>query len=53
MKLDNTTIRGLIAVIGAIALVIRPDKIAEITAAVFSLSGTINIIRNPNPPPTP
>jgi hypothetical protein len=50
MKLDNTTIRGLIAVIGAIALVVRPDKIVEINAAIFSLIGMINIVRNPTPP---
>ena len=49
MKLDNTTIRGAIAVIGAIAIIIRPSEIAVIMPAVLALIGTINIIRNPTP----
>lgn len=55
MKLDNTTIRGLILVVAAVALIIRPDHIAEIVSAAFTLVGMINIIRNPSPPtkPTP
>lgn len=50
MKLDNTTFRGLILVIAAVSLVIRPERMAEIVAAAFSLVGMINIIRDPNPP---
>lgn len=47
MKLDNTTFRGLILVISAIALVIRPEHMTQIVASAFSLVGMINIIRNP------
>jgi hypothetical protein len=49
MKLDNTTIRGAIAVIGAIAIIIRPQDIVTIMPAVLGLIGAINIVRNPNP----
>ena len=47
MKLDNTTMRGTIAVIGAIAIIIRPADIAVIMPAVLALIGAINIIRTP------
>jgi uncharacterized membrane protein YkvA (DUF1232 family) len=47
MKLDNTTWRGLIAVIGAMAIILKPADIAIIVPAVLGLIGTINIIREP------
>jgi hypothetical protein len=47
MKLDNTTIRGAIAVIAAIAIIIRPQDIAVIMPAVLGLIGAINIVRQP------
>ena len=53
MKLDNTTVRGLILVIASIALAIRPDKITDIVGAAFALVGMINVVRNPNPPQKP
>ena len=49
MKLDNTTFRGIISVIGAIAIIYRPADIAIIVPAVLALIGAINIIRDPNP----
>jgi hypothetical protein len=47
MKLDNTTFRGLIAIIGAAAIIWKPDQIAVIVPAVLTLIGTINVVRNP------
>ena len=47
MTLDNTTWRGIIAIIGAIAIVLKPDQIAVILPAVLGLIGTINVIRQP------
>lgn len=51
MKLDHTTIRGIIAFLGAIAIIIRPADIAVIMPAVLGLIGAINIIRDPASPP--
>lgn len=42
---SNTTWRGIIAVTGAIAIVIRPDQIAIIIPAYLTLIGAINIAR--------
>ena len=49
MKLDNTTIRGAIGIIGAIAIVLKPQDIAVIVPAVMGLIGAINFVRNPQP----
>lgn len=47
IQFDNTTWRGIIAVVGAIAIIIRPQDIAVIIPAVLGLIGTINIVRTP------
>ena len=45
--LDNSTWRGLIAIIGAVAIVWKPDQITVILPAVLGLIGTINVVRQP------
>lgn len=47
IKFDNTTWRGIIAVVGAIAIIVRPSDIAVIVPAVLGLIGAINIVRQP------
>ena len=44
---QNSTWRGIIAIIGAVAIIIRPDAITEIVPAMMILIGSINFIRNP------
>ena len=41
----NSTWRGIIAIIGAVAIIIEPDKIAVIVPAILALIGAINVIR--------
>jgi hypothetical protein len=42
----NSTWRGLIAIIGAVAIVWKPDQISVIVPAILSMIGTINVIRD-------
>lgn len=46
MKLNqNSTWRGIIAIIGAVAIIIEPDKITVIVPAILALIGAINVAR--------
>lgn len=46
---ETSTLRGIVAVVGAIAMVLRPDSAVAITASTLSLIGAINIIRQEPP----
>jgi hypothetical protein len=41
--------RGIIAIVGAIALILKPDDYVGITASTLSLIGAINVIRQEPP----
>ena len=43
----NSTWRGLIAIIGAVAIVWKPDQISVIVPAILAMIGTINVVREP------
>jgi hypothetical protein len=43
----NSTWRGLIAIIGAVAISLKPDQITVIVPAILALIGTINVVREP------
>ena len=45
--LHNSTWRGLIAIIGAVAIILKPDQITVIIPAILALIGAINVIRDP------
>ena len=45
--LHNSTWRGVIAIIGAVAIIIKPDQITVIIPAILALIGAINVIRDP------
>lgn len=45
--LHNSTWRGCIAIIGAVAIIIKPDQITVIIPAILALIGAINVIRDP------
>lgn len=42
---EPSTWRGIIALVGAVAIAVQPDHIAPITAAVLALIGAINVGR--------
>jgi hypothetical protein len=43
---QNSTWRGIIALVGAVAIVIRPNDIAVIIPAILTLIGSVNVIRD-------
>ena len=43
---QNSTWRGIIALVGAVAICIRPDEITVIVPAILAMIGTINVVRD-------
>ena len=42
---QESTWRGLIAIAGVVAIILHPERIAEVLTAVLGLQGSINIIK--------
>ena len=43
---QSSTWRGVILLVGAIAIAFQPERATEITAASLGLVGAINVVRN-------
>lgn len=43
---QESTWRGIIALIGSVAIAVRPDQIAVILPAILGLIGAINVGKN-------